>query len=82
MNERLTKSIIMKETKNCPFCASIEIRCETSKVGEGWVCWCANCGAIGPNDLGWSGAVESWNLRRPMDKVMEHINNALKVIEE
>jgi hypothetical protein len=70
MNERLTKSIIMKETKNCPFCASIEIRCETS------------CGAIGPNDLGWSGAVESWNLRRPMDKVMEHINNALKVIEE
>ena len=69
------------DDKQCPFCASRNLKCEERDIGEGWVCWCANCGAIGPNDLGWSGAIESWNMRRPMDEVMKHIENALKTIK-
>ena len=68
--------------KSCPFCASRNLKCEERDIGEGWVCWCANCGAIGPNDLVWSGAIERWNMRRIMDEVMHHIDNALEIIEE
>jgi hypothetical protein len=71
MNKRLTKDEFPTENdKSCPFCASREIVCEQTDVGEGWIVWCRNCGAFGPNDLGWSGAIEMWNMRRPMNEVM------------
>ena len=68
--------------KSCPFCASRDLKCEERDIGEGWICWCANCGAFGPNDINWEQAIESWNMRRPMDEVMQHIQNALDIIEK
>jgi predicted ATP-dependent serine protease len=32
---------------------------------------CQNCGAIGPNDLGKSGALEQWNMRRQQADLLE-----------
>jgi len=72
MNKRLTKDEFPnKEDKPCPFCASKDIVCEQTDVGEGWLVWCRNCGCFGPNDLGWSGAIEMWNLRRPTMALVE-----------
>jgi hypothetical protein len=56
--------------KPCPFCAYDKARIEKWEVGEGrgkhveYAVVCENCGCFGPNDLGWSGAVEMWNMRR------------------
>lgn len=56
--------------KPCPFCASENIRMEvfpvlsTNSLHDEYSCMCENCGATGPNDLGKSGAIEMWNLRR------------------
>ena len=73
--------------KSCPFCASRDILCEESSIkycfhGERWVCWCRNCGAIGPNDLGWSGAIEMWNMRRLHDKLAQKLLETIKDLEE
>ena len=57
------------DTKPCPFCASPKNRIDYDSVVSGkppmyvWVI-CENCGACGPSDLGKSGAIEMWNLRR------------------
>jgi hypothetical protein len=66
------------EMKNCPFCESEDTRLDQDEQPNGikvWVGWCGNCGCFGPTDLGWSGAVEMWNLRRPYDKLEERRNN-------
>lgn len=59
--------------KVCPFCGSEDLRIESWLVypdapskHEEYAVVCGNCGAFGPNDLGKSGAEESWNLRRPV----------------
>lgn len=67
----------MYRVKNCPFCNSDDIRVDSEKQTNhtSWYCSCGNCGAIGPFDLGWSGAVEMWNLRRPYDQLEERRNN-------
>jgi galactose-1-phosphate uridylyltransferase len=59
------------EMKPCPFCASNKLSTERWVVGSEtraphteYAVVCQNCGAMGPNDLGWSGAEESWNMRR------------------
>ena len=52
-----------EELKACPFCAK-----EMQKIEHGdseWIVWCANCGAIGPNDLTRDRAEKMWNMRRP-----------------
>ena len=72
----------ISEDKPCPFCASRNLKCEERDIGEEWVCWCANCGAIGPNHISWSEAIKAQNMRRIMDEVMHHIDNALEIIEE
>ena len=59
--------------KPCPFCANTNLATEAEMRGnhkEYWVA-CCNCGAEGPADLGWSGAEEAWNMRRPADKLLE-----------
>jgi len=53
----------------CPFCASPHSRIEKNVVGRTTMHYeyyvtCEYCGAVGPTDLGESGAVEMWNLRR------------------
>ena len=60
------------DTKPCPFCASPQNRIDydisreptNSKQPTYVYIVCENCGAIGPSDLGRSGAIEMWNLRR------------------
>lgn len=80
---KLTKSEFpLDRDKSCPFCASKDIKCGDADIGEGWVCWCANCGAIGPNDLGWSGAIEMWNMRRLHDQLVIKLLEAIKDLEE
>ena len=61
----------MTDRKPCPFCASPQSRIEHWDVWNNpqfrhteYAVTCENCGACGPNDLGESGAVEMWNLRR------------------
>ncbi len=68
--------------KRCPFCASRSLKCEDIGIGESWICWCGNCGAIGPNDLGWSGAIEMWNMRRLLETENEKLLEAIKDLEE
>ena len=57
------------DTKPCPFCASNMTEL-TSWFTAGadrhreFAIMCAHCGTIGPSDLGKSGAIEMWNLRR------------------
>lgn len=56
-------------TLKCPFCAYDKTRVESwqteapDKHTE-YAVLCLNCGAFGPNDLGRSGAIEAWNMRR------------------
>ena len=58
------------QTLRCPFCASEDVRAIFYTVSQGtqshkeWQVACQNCGACGPNDLGKSGAIEMWNMRR------------------
>ena len=59
------------ETKNCPFCGSIEHLVASWAALEHtqaehleYAVWCLKCGADGPNALDESGAIEGWNLRR------------------
>ena len=60
----------MPNRKQCPFCASPQSSIEYGVIGNTWnthreyYVTCNNCGAVGPTDLGESGAVEMWNLRR------------------
>lgn len=61
----------LQNAKPCPFCAYTKVGFNTwpiefrSKLHHTeYTVWCKNCGAEGPNDLGMSGAVEMWNLRR------------------
>ena len=57
------------DTKPCPFCASPRNRIDNDLSTSGksptyvWVI-CENCAACGPSDLGKSGAIEMWNMRR------------------
>lgn len=52
--------------KKCPFCAYTGNRIEAWEVRGHieYAVMCLNCGALGPNDLGKSGAVEMWDIRR------------------
>ena len=75
--------------KPCPFCNSTNLKLESEWIDpdglyghEEWIVWCRNCGAIGPNQLSDTEAMRLWNLRRPMDSVMEHVNNALQILNE
>jgi len=81
----MTKSIILQEKEICPFCASNDIRHEQDTQSNGvmvWICWCGNCGAVGSRDLGWSGAIERWNMRRPRTALLDACKFALKELEE
>ena len=57
---------MFRPKEKCPFCAYDHSRIETLDAGDHaeYAVMCANCGAFGPNDLGKSGAVEAWNMRR------------------
>ena len=63
------------DCKPCQFCGVLNTSIEDRLVGthsEYWI-MCENCGATGPSDLGASGAVAMWNLRREYDP--NHPNN-------
>jgi len=69
------------DTKPCPFCAS-NMAEFTSWFTAGadrhreFAIMCTNCGTIGPSDLGKSGAVEMWNMRRTeFPNTTEHETN-------
>ena len=75
------------ESKPCPFCAYDGVRFENlnAETHLEYSVMCTNCGAFGPNDLGKSGALEMWNLRRdkfpaPQPAQDDHINSAVKHI--
>jgi hypothetical protein len=66
------------------------VKVQDWKVNEGfpsehkeYAVVCGNCGAFGPNDLGWSGAEEQWNTRRNLEaetkELMEAAEAALKL---
>ncbi len=57
---------MFKHSKPCPFCASENLSVELLQVmgHNEYAVMCKNCGSFGPNDLGKSGAVEMWDLRR------------------
>ena len=81
----MTKSIILQEKEICPFCASNDIRHEQDTQDNGvkiWVCWCGNCGAFGPTDLGWSGAIEKWNMRRPRATLLKACKFAVQKLDK
>lgn len=61
--------------KACPFCdhAGTVVRSFDTDANDHhreYVVMCANCGAEGPSDLGKSGAIEMWNLRRAADDLL------------
>ena len=78
----MSKSTILKEKECCPFCASNDIKHEQDTQENGvevWVCWCGNCGSFGPTDLGWSGAIAMWNLRRPRADLLDALKEIAKM---
>ena len=66
------------DCKPCPFCGVLNPSVEEEKIDahREWSVYCMNCGAKGPSDLGASGAVEMWNLRREYDP--KHPNNVIR----
>ena len=61
-----------EELKPCPFCGSAHVAIVAEDrgnlVARWWYGYCHDCHACGPEDLGRSGATESWNTRAPLDK--------------
>ncbi len=58
-----------EDLKPCPFCAYTKTRIESWEIASNsphteYAVMCENCGAFGPNDLGKSGAMAMWNMRR------------------
>jgi len=66
------------DCKPCPFCGVLNPSIESKNISIHRLYWvmCNNCGAFGPNDLGKSGAVAMWNLRREYDP--KHHNNVFQ----
>ena len=63
--EREERAGLFVPKKPCPFCACPNVRIESWERGHTeYAVMCLNCGAFGPNDLGKSGAVEAWDMRR------------------
>lgn len=57
--------------KPCPHCGYHKFMMEAHRIREGrtdeheeFQVVCLNCSSFGPNDLGVSGAVDMWNMRR------------------
>ena len=68
----------MSELKACPFCGK-EMQ-KYDNCGDENTVWCANCGAVGPNELTPTRAIEFWNMRRPEDALRAE-NKRLQALE-
>lgn len=74
----MSEITVKTEFKSCPFCSSENIKVEQMEQDNGinvWVCWCGNCGSLGPTHLNWSGAIEMWNLRRSQKSLVTELND-------
>ena len=76
---------VMTEVKSCPFCSSEKIKVEQKEQENGvkvWVCWCGNCGALGPVHLNWSGAIAMWNLRRSQKALVDALKKIARILSK
>ena len=71
--------------KNCPFCSHDQSRVDERVVSEGrpaehkeCAVMCLNCGAFGPNALGYYSAEKMWNMRRELDDLASVISELLR----
>ncbi len=76
---------VKTEIKSCPFCSSEKIKVEQMEQDNGikvWVCWCGNCGALGPTHLNWSGAIAMWNLRRSQKTLLAALEDIKSIAKD
>ena len=75
---------IKTEVKSCPFCSSEKIKVEQMERDNEikvWVCWCGNCGALGPVQPNWAGAIAMWNLRRSQKSLLDALEVTKRFLE-
>ena len=62
-------------TKPCPFCGFTDNRIESQPVHDHveYAILCLNCGAFGPSEVSRYRACKMWDMRRPMDKILEDV---------
>lgn len=80
----MSEVTVITEFKSCPFCSSEKIKVEQMEQDNGikvWVCWCGNCGSLGPKHLNWSGAIEMWNLRRSQKSLVDVLKQVKMDVE-
>lgn len=77
----MNDDVFLQNAKPCPFCAYTKVGFNAWPVNAHglfshteYTVYCKNCGAEGPNDLGKSGAVEIWNLRRKFYNAPDFVN--------
>lgn len=83
MSEQISKQI-SKQLAKCPFCGG-EAILESDIVGKGKELWYVSCKSDCVTQYGYSttkeGAIEKWNKRAPVDKVIERLEEAKLVVE-
>ncbi len=85
MSEKKVVIETKTELKSCPFCSSTNIKCEQMEQDNKikvWVCWCGNCGSMGPVGLNWSKAIEMWNLRRSQKQLLDVLEIIQSIVKD
>lgn len=62
----------MEELKKCPFCPNGIAEKERIFM-VGWVIKCGSCGASSPVKNRLEEAITAWNTRKPMDRIVERL---------
>jgi hypothetical protein len=63
------------DLKPCPFCNKAVIGGDETDE-NGFIQYCKNCGAVGPNELTSDLSAKMWNLRRPEDALRSELSAA------
>ena len=68
----MSKGERMKELLPCPFCGGKPVSDRVYMCGNGWIVYCAKCGAeifeeagFSSTDIAKQAAIDAWNTRTP-----------------
>jgi Lar family restriction alleviation protein len=83
MSEKMSEKMNEKKLKNCPFCGGEAIthsRCSYEETGGETMFFarCKHCGVEGPWSYSKENAINAWNTRVPMQKIVERLEEDSK----
>ena len=80
----------MEELRNCPFCGGDELYIRAFSIGPECFIRCGICGAMIEKEVKWNGMsreehdaecakvlIEAWNTRKPMERIVERLEDIL-----